>query len=654
MNRSKSFFYLLKLQFLGLIISTVLVGSALAEEQTPRVLIIYDSSNSMWGELADGARKYEAGRAALATIVGQGFGGREIGFRAYGHRSKQDCRDSELISAFGPEDVVGAQITTSANAIRPTGKTPITYSLTEGLKDLGDHPGDILLVSDGVETCDADPCALMREWKDRDINIRVHVVGVGLNEVERQAMACIADTSGGTYFDADSTEGFETALIEAGEVIEAAEPAEQVAVAEPAPKPVEPATPDPKPEAVAYTLIYRAFDSAGRQYVDAAGTLWADGAIVATGLEAQGRGRNVLQGPGEFELEVGAVLQDGSVYEPTRVPVTIDTPGETIIDVTVAAPARVTATFTELGEPHPGALISAYQNGEEVFRFRPQDEALARPGTYEFRSQVNADNVVTATATLVGGEQTTVAFELAQTVRTLVQFQLTDGSVIKRNSVLLEDGAEAYSLHGSNGGDVKPGTYTVVSDDQNLPLPPTDITVAAKEGQTYTVALPTAWVTITYADDLTNYFGERLPGRAQLHSLDRGNWSHSAPATAIPVAPGNYKVMGFEKDGFVDPVEVTVDEGDRVNVMLTPKPLGELVVTYAASDSYDKAPDRAFVYALDGQTIVKGFMRPGAPEKFLPGRYRVEGRGNGLDVPPVEIEIHAGERAQVTLTPVSE
>lgn len=73
---------------------------SIAQEDSAKLLIIYDSSNSMWGKLADQSRKVEAGRAALTKLLQTGIGKREVGFRAYGHRRVKDCRDSELVVRF--------------------------------------------------------------------------------------------------------------------------------------------------------------------------------------------------------------------------------------------------------------------------------------------------------------------------------------------------------------------------------------------------------------------------------------------------------------------------------------------------------------------------------------------------------------------------
>ncbi|MEM6985724.1 MAG: hypothetical protein AAF499_04215 [Pseudomonadota bacterium] len=615
-------------------------ASMVFAQDKPKVLIIYDSSNSMWGELADGSRKYQAGRAALGSILGQGLGGREIGFRAYGHRRKDDCRDSELVAPFADEALAGPAILDAANAFNPKGKTPITYSLTEGLKDFSGGAGEILLVSDGVETCDADPCALMAAWQDQDVEVRVHVVGVGLNDLERTAMSCIADTSGGRYFDVDSAEGFVSALKDAGETITENAAEEPPVVGEP----------DPEPDERGYAIVYRAVDAMGRNYPDAEGRLYRDGALVDGALVAKGRGRNTVEGPGSYTMEVGVLLRDGSLFEPQQVPVEVIEPGDTVVDVRVKAPARVNAVFTENGEAHPGALVSAFQDDQEVFRFRAQDTALARPGDYVFRTRINDDNQLETAATLVAAEETTVAFELVQTVRVYITFRLPDGTEMSRNSTLWVGGQQAYSVHSGNGADVKPGTYQVQSDDQNLPLGPTDITIGTERGRRYELPLPSGWVTIQYADEPENYFKGRVPTRAQLHSIDRGNWSHSSPGRSIPVAPGNYSVAAFDKDGAIAPVEVVVANNKRVEVTLVPTPLGELLVTYAPSENYLKKPDRAFAEALEGQPLVNSFLRPGEAAKFVPGRYRVNGRANAGPIASQEVVVVAGQQTVVELS----
>ena len=285
------------------------VDTTVKTDEYGSLYIVYDSSGSMWGELSDKSRKYEAVQTALSTLLKTDMNGRAIAFRAYGHRQKADCRDSELIVPFSTPENAIPKINEAVASIRPKGKTPISYSLREALKDFESRAGDILLISDGIETCDIDPCELMREWQSSNVNIRVHVVGVGLNEFERQAMACIADTSGGKYFDADSTEGFTDAVTEAGAAIE--EPVVE-------PDPIEPIG--------RYALIVKGTDETGRSYRMIGKLHKADedlGFISSIG-------RQPVDGPGDYVVEAGPRLQDGTAYKPVKVSVAVSEPGDTL------------------------------------------------------------------------------------------------------------------------------------------------------------------------------------------------------------------------------------------------------------------------------------------------------------------------------------
>ncbi|ANM31868.1 hypothetical protein ABI59_23365 [Acidobacteria bacterium Mor1] len=589
-----------------------------------RLLIDYDSSNSMWGELADKTRKYEAGRTALADFLASELGEREIAFRAYGHRDKTDCRDSELIVPFSAPDEARTKIAEAVAGIRPKGKTPITYSLRQSLEDLGGVPGDILLISDGIETCDIDPCELMRQWREANVGIRVFVVGVGLTDLERQAMNCIAEESGGAYFDADSADDFAEALSGVGEAIET---------------PAEPATVE---RGETYALLIKTADAEGRSYVSQ-GRLLLDGAEVA---QVGTHKRNVLDGPGEYTLEIGPLLADDTTFEPVTKTVSISEPGETTVEVQVLSPSRVTSRFVDGGEEQHGSLVYAYLDGEERFRFRPSDEALARPGNYTFKATPNDDNELSVDAALTAGEHTEVLFEMTSTVTFTIVYELPDGTEVRRGSELWRDGERLYKVFSGNPTRVRPGVYELRSDDQNAPLKPRPIEIRT-DGEEFRIALAAGFVVIRYAPSEWDYV--RTPDRAFLESIDRGKSKYASLDVPIPVAPGRYRANPHSSVGFMDPVEVTVGEGETVEAVFQPKKLGEIVVEYAPSDGYKKTPDRASVYALEGQPILKGFMRPGKAQKFLPGRYKVDPMRSEVD--PVEIVVKPHERTTVTLKP---
>jgi hypothetical protein len=62
-----------------------------------------------------------------------------------------------------------------------------------------------VLVSDGKETCEADPCAAAKALAAVDAKLVVHTIGAGVDEPTRSQLQCIAAAARGGYFDANST-----------------------------------------------------------------------------------------------------------------------------------------------------------------------------------------------------------------------------------------------------------------------------------------------------------------------------------------------------------------------------------------------------------------------------------------------------------------
>src|SRR5690606_29886079 len=124
------------------------------------------------------------------------------------------------------------------NTMRFQGRTPLTEAVRRAAEVLrsSEDPATVVLVTDGIETCEADPCALGRELEASGVNFTAHVVGFGLSAEEGAQVACLAEETGGRYFQADDA----AALTEALTQTLAAPAPEPVAEPEPEPLPVEP------------------------------------------------------------------------------------------------------------------------------------------------------------------------------------------------------------------------------------------------------------------------------------------------------------------------------------------------------------------------------------------------------------------------------
>ncbi len=204
----------------GLLISLSFVAlSALpAYAQDRSVLLVLDASGSMKAALPDGTTRMDAAKTAVGRLVATLDRRTRLGLRVYGDQSPtamKDCKDSRILSAFDALEANGAGIVQQARAIRPQGYTPITYALTLAAQDVSGEEANaraVVLVSDGKETCQGDPCAAAKALADADAKLVVHTVGVGVDAVTRGQLQCIARMARGSYFNADSAAELTAAL----------------------------------------------------------------------------------------------------------------------------------------------------------------------------------------------------------------------------------------------------------------------------------------------------------------------------------------------------------------------------------------------------------------------------------------------------------
>jgi Ca-activated chloride channel family protein len=203
-----------------------LAGLSEAARAEGRSIIVLDASGSMWGQI-DGRAKLEIAREALGSVLAGLDPAAEIGLMAYGHREKGSCADIELV--VPPGAGTAQAITDAANAMTFLGKTPLSEAVRQAAGELRstEAKATVILITDGIETCEADPCALGAELEASGVDFTAHVVGFGLTEDEGKAVACLAENTGGRYIQA----------ADAGALVEALKSTVVVAEPEPVPEP---------------------------------------------------------------------------------------------------------------------------------------------------------------------------------------------------------------------------------------------------------------------------------------------------------------------------------------------------------------------------------------------------------------------------------
>ncbi|MEM7355753.1 MAG: VWA domain-containing protein [Acidobacteriota bacterium] len=183
-----------------------------AEEAAPApLLLIFDASGSMWGQI-EGENKIVIARRVLGELVDGLPDASEVGLVAYGHRKEGDCDDIETVVPLGALDK--ATLKTTVDGLNPKGKTPITKSVQQAFDVVRQQEGGatVILVSDGLETCGGDPCAAVRLAKEQGVEFILHVVGFDVAGEDVSQLECAAQAGGGLFTSVENADGLGAAL----------------------------------------------------------------------------------------------------------------------------------------------------------------------------------------------------------------------------------------------------------------------------------------------------------------------------------------------------------------------------------------------------------------------------------------------------------
>ena len=210
-NGMKFTWLLVSITFFTIATIMTLTGIAGATKaQQSNLVFILDASGSMWGQV-EGTAKIVIAKEVLAELIKDLPQDVNVGLVAYGHRRKGDCNDVEELVPLGELDK--EKLIKKIKAINPKGKTPITLSVkmtAEKLKAIEDET-TIILVSDGKETCEGDPCELVRELKQSGVKFVMHIIGFDVTDEERKQLECMAKAGGGMYYTAKNAGEFKIA-----------------------------------------------------------------------------------------------------------------------------------------------------------------------------------------------------------------------------------------------------------------------------------------------------------------------------------------------------------------------------------------------------------------------------------------------------------
>jgi len=175
-------------------------------------MFVVDGSGSMWGQI-EGQTKIATAREVMNTLLDDLESDVEVGLVSYGHRQKGECGDIETLIPPGPLD--REAIKSAVNNITPIGKTPLSAAVIKAAEELryAEERATVVLVSDGRETCDMDPCAVGNELERVGIDFTTHVIGFDIAEQgDRAQLRCLAENTGGIFLAASNARELTVAL----------------------------------------------------------------------------------------------------------------------------------------------------------------------------------------------------------------------------------------------------------------------------------------------------------------------------------------------------------------------------------------------------------------------------------------------------------
>jgi len=195
------------------------VDPATEKLSSVNILVILDSSGSM-AEAIDKDTKINIAKKAISDFLIKMPQGVNTGLIVYGSKGS----NSKSLSCSGIEEVVklgknnSGNVISSMNSFYPLGWTPLAGSI-DFAKNIFMENGTgnknyLILVSDGIETCDGDPLISAENLKFEVPGIKLEVIGFTKDNATRDFLKKIAIRGGGNYLSASGAAEISKALNE--------------------------------------------------------------------------------------------------------------------------------------------------------------------------------------------------------------------------------------------------------------------------------------------------------------------------------------------------------------------------------------------------------------------------------------------------------
>lgn len=195
-------------------------------------MLVFDASSSMaLPKTGPEPARIDEARRALTDVLPEIAALRRIGLMVYGPSQSAGRRECDGIGLrFGPRPDAAPSVAAALDGLMPDGLTPLTASVQAAAETLNyrETPAIIVVVTDGIDTCGGQPCALGHNLAGQSADLTVHVIGFrrgnealaleldldGVAETQdrHSKLRCLAYQTGGTYVDTGTVAELSAAL----------------------------------------------------------------------------------------------------------------------------------------------------------------------------------------------------------------------------------------------------------------------------------------------------------------------------------------------------------------------------------------------------------------------------------------------------------
>jgi Ca-activated chloride channel family protein len=537
----------------ALVFSFFAVAPVLAEDGS-RVILVLDASGSMRAKI-NGKSKIDIAKQVVGDLVKTWKPEDELGLIAYGHREKGNCNDIEVLREPGKLDASDYMM--AVNSLEPKGQTPMTAAVKMAAESLQftEKKATVILVSDGIENCGLDPCAVAEDLAKMGIDLKVHTVGFGLdNKGAIAQLKCLAEKTGGTYTTANNAEELKNAL------------AKTVA-------------PPPPPAASAFNVrghvkqtaaleLSKPYDEAVWIFHKPPAADGTEGAYVATEFNADMKAN---LGPGDYVATVTAGR--ATVDVPFKVEANKVSRIEADLEAGVAKLSGMIDENTPLADKGAAWSLSTASGKYIDTVYGATSEFMLNAGDYVAEVALG-DVKVKGSFSVKSGEVTTLVIPMGS-ARLSVSAEFSSGGQAMENGMSFEvykKGETPEKLgdwintqyNPESKFDLPAGEYVAVV---KLGLAETRVPVKVEAGRNQAIKInANAGFIAVKADGATSY--EVHEGKTGLDGTNKWLTTTYDPTLNIAANAGSYLVQAFKGDAKVGEKTVEVAAGQRVEIVL--------------------------------------------------------------------------------------